>query len=87
MLDKLNRLEKLGYIQNATAWQNIRITRNKFTHDYPNDWNRNATLINVACEAAAKMHSILTRIEKKLKTEHLTLDLGNALTAVYPKQS
>lgn len=45
MLDKLNRLEKLGYIQNAEAWQNIRITRNKFAHDYPDDWNGNAALI------------------------------------------
>ena len=37
MLDKLNRLVKLGYIQNAATWQNIRITRNKFAHDYPDD--------------------------------------------------
>jgi len=26
MLDKLNRLEKLGYIQSTEAWQNIRTT-------------------------------------------------------------
>ncbi|MEQ1602848.1 MAG: hypothetical protein HOP04_03990 [Methylophilaceae bacterium] len=37
MLDKLNRLEKLRYLQNAEAWQNIRNTRNKFAHDYPDD--------------------------------------------------
>jgi len=38
MLDKLNRLEKLGYIQNAASWQNNRNTRNKFARDYPDDY-------------------------------------------------
>ena len=60
----------------AEAWKIIPITRNKFAHDYPDDWNRKAALINVACESAAEMHGILTRIEKKLKTKHpgFTLD-------------
>jgi len=38
MLDKLNRLEKLGYIQNAASRQNNRNTRNKFARDYPDDY-------------------------------------------------
>ena len=38
MLDKLNRLEKLGYVQNAASWQNNRNTRNKFARDYPDDY-------------------------------------------------
>jgi hypothetical protein len=37
MLDKLNRLEKLGYLEKAQIWQDIRNTRNKFAHDYPDD--------------------------------------------------
>lgn len=86
LLDKLNRLEKLGYIQNAEVWQNIRITRNKFTHDYPDDWSRNAALINVACEAGAEMHNMLTKIEKKLKYEHPALELGKAPSVAYPEQ-
>lgn len=76
MLDKLNRLEKLSYIQSAEEWQNIRNTRNKFAHDYPDDWDKNAALINVACEAAADMYNILTAIEKKLKSEQPALTLG-----------
>lgn len=87
MLDKLNRLEKLGYIQNAEAWQNIRNTRNKFTHDYPDDWERNAALINVACEAAANMYYMLAEIEKKLKIEHPALELDKSLSVAYPKPS
>ena len=30
MLDKLNRLEKLGFIERAEDWQAIRMARNKF---------------------------------------------------------
>ena len=86
MLDKLNRLEKLGYIQNAEAWQSIRNTRNKFAHDYPDEWEKNAALINVACEAAADMYSMLTGIERKLKTEQPALELGKSLSVAFPKQ-
>ncbi|MDP2829654.1 MAG: hypothetical protein Q8O37_13740 [Sulfuricellaceae bacterium] len=87
MLDKLNRLEKLGYIQNAEAWQNIRNTRNKFAHDYPDDGERNAALINLACEAAGVMHNILTGIDKKLKMDQSNFEFGRSLSVAYPKQS
>lgn len=87
MLDKLNRLEKLRYIQSAEVWQNIRNTRNKFAHDYPDDWEKNAALINLACEAAENMYSILTEIEAKLKTDQPALELGKSLPVDYPKQS
>lgn len=87
MLDKLNRLEKLGYIQSAEAWHNIRNARNKFAHDYPDDWEKNAALINVACEAAADMYNILAGIEKKLKIDQQLLELGKALIVAYPKPS
>lgn len=86
MLDKLNRLEKLGVIQSAEAWQSIRNTRNKFTHDYPDDWERNAALINLACEAAADMYGMLSGIERKLKIEHPDLELGKTLPVAYPYQ-
>ena len=79
MLDKLNRLEKLGYLRSAEEWQKIRITRNRFAHDYPDDWSRNSALINVACDAAAEMYRILIGIENKLKTGHSGLVLGNSL--------
>ena len=83
----INRLEKLGYIQSAEAWQNIRITRNKFAHDYPDDYERNGALINVACEAAEEMYNILMKIEKKMKTDYSALELGKSLTVAYPKQT
>lgn len=87
MLDKLNRLEKLGYIRSAEAWQNIRDTRNKFAHDYPDDWERNAALINVACEAAAVMHDMLMGIERKLALGQPAVELGKPLSVPGPQQS
>lgn len=73
MLDKLNRLEKLGYVQNAEMWQNIRSIRNKFAHDYPDDPEKNAALVNIATEAAQSMIGVLAAIEKKLGQEHPAL--------------
>ena len=64
MLDKLNRLEKLGYLQSAETWGNIRSIRNKFAHDYPDDPEKNAALVNLATEAAQAMVGALAAIEK-----------------------
>lgn len=85
MLDKLNRLEKLAYIASTEAWQGIRSTRNKFSHDYPDDAEKNAALINIASEASELMCHILASIEKKLRDEQSSLELGRALSLMFPK--
>jgi hypothetical protein len=79
MLDKLNRLEKLGYIPSAETWQSLRATRNKFAHDYPDDWDRNAALINLAAEGAAEMYRTLRALEHQFETDHGPWVLGNPL--------
>jgi hypothetical protein len=75
MLDKLNRLEKLGYLHNAEMWGSVRSIRNKFAHDYPDDPEKNAALINIAIEAAHSMVGMLAAIEKKLRQEHPVVQL------------
>jgi hypothetical protein len=82
MLDKLNRLEKIGYINSSDLWQDIRNIRNKLTHDYPDDWDRNATLINMAREVIVKIHVNLYLIEKKLKVVYPELALGKSILAI-----
>lgn len=37
--DKLNRLEKLNIINNASWWMNVREIRNQITHDYPDNYD------------------------------------------------
>jgi hypothetical protein len=80
MLDKLNRLEKLGYIDNAEVWGNIRNIRNKFAHDYPDDPEKNAALVNIATETAQTMLGALAAIETRLRLEHTGLNLVGSLS-------
>ena len=81
MLDKLNRLEKLGYLDSAETWHEIRATRNRFAHDYPDDGERNAALINLATEAAKQMHALLLKIEDKFSAEQAGFELGKSLSS------
>lgn len=81
MLDKLNRLEKLGYLQQADVWQDLRNIRNKFAHDYPDDSDKNAALINLATESAQTMRCMLTLVETKLKQVQPPVELGVTLAA------
>lgn len=37
-IDKLNKLEKLGYLQDANWWMGLREIRNQVSHDYPDDY-------------------------------------------------
>ncbi|MBP9763989.1 MAG: hypothetical protein KBD03_01570 [Gammaproteobacteria bacterium] len=38
LIDKLNKLEKLGYIDDVNWWMDLREIRNQVMHDYPNDY-------------------------------------------------
>jgi len=84
MLDKLNRLEKLGYINKVENWQAIRTIRNKFAHDYPDDPDKNVAHLNVAhlnvaLESISDLYSILNTINKQLKDSYPLLELGKDL--------
>lgn len=79
MLDKLNRLEKLGFIDNVEKWQTVRTIRNKFAHDYPDDLDKNAAQLNLAFASAMDLYAMLMTISTKLKTEYPLLELGKSL--------
>ncbi|MCH4810741.1 hypothetical protein [Vreelandella neptunia] len=66
MLDKLHRLEKLGYIEDSEQWQALRMLRNRFAHEYPDDPDKNAAILMLAIESVANLSSILERIDQKL---------------------
>jgi len=84
MLDKLNRLEKLGYFCDVEKWQESRKTRNKFTHDYPDDPEKNAAQLNLASESAAWLYSILIKIENKFQQAYPDIELGKTITQNLP---
>ena len=67
MRDKLNRLEKLGYVEQAEQWQQLRAIRNGFAHEYPDDPEKKAALLNLAREAVSALEAILVRTQQRLE--------------------
>ena len=61
MLDKLNRLEKLGLIDSVEQWNGLRAIRNQFAHDYPEDNIVKAAYLNQAVEAVDTLSQLLQR--------------------------
>ena len=47
-IDKLNRLEKIGAIPSVSQWLQFREMRNQFSHEYPDDPEIQASLLNKA---------------------------------------
>jgi hypothetical protein len=61
-IDKLLRLEKIGALDSAQEWIELRETRNQIAHDYPDDPEYQASLLNLALKKAARMLTILTEM-------------------------
>jgi len=55
-------LEKIGAIDSADDWLLMREIRNAFSHDYPDDPELQAELLNKAFELAAQLLEILKKI-------------------------
>jgi len=64
MLDKLNRLEKMGILPSVQRWQQLREIRNKFAHDYPEGDEMKAVILNAACAGIEELAEVLDRVGK-----------------------
>ncbi|MCA1937384.1 MAG: hypothetical protein LDL29_01785 [Dechloromonas sp.] len=62
MLDKLNRLEQLGFLGSIDDWNTLRVIRNHFAHDYPEDDAVKAAFLNQAAAAVPLLESLLKRV-------------------------
>ena len=69
MLDKLNRLEKLGYLGSVEQWNVLRAIRNRFAHDYPQDHAMRAAYLNEAVAAVPLLQDLLSRIAPLIQTD------------------
>jgi hypothetical protein len=58
-IDKLYRLEKLGGIYSADNWLLMQEIRNAFSHDYPDDSELQAEILNKAFELAISLLDVL----------------------------
>jgi hypothetical protein len=63
MLDKLHRLEKLGYLSTVSEWQSLRVIRNQFSHDYPQDDELKASYLNQAVNKVVFFQQLIDRIQ------------------------
>lgn len=63
-LDKLNRLEKIGALPSVDEWLELREMRNAFAHDYPEDSELQAAILNRAFVAADRLIEILHHVKK-----------------------
>ena len=66
VLDRLDRLEQLGWLPSAEEWVELRRTRNEFTHDYPETTKERFERLQLALAAAERVMSILEVMNQKI---------------------
>lgn len=64
LLDVVNRLEALGFLT-TSEWVASRALRNQLTHDYPNDRERQAEVLNHLPRMTAFLAKLLTAIRQQ----------------------
>jgi hypothetical protein len=67
VLDRLDRLEQLGWLPSAEEWGELRRTRNEFTHDYPETAKERYERLQLAHAAAEKVMGILEVMNQKIQ--------------------
>ena len=65
-IDRLNKLERLGIIEDVQDWLYIRKIRHQFSHDYPERPELLANNLNLAYEYGPSLLRCLARISQKL---------------------
>lgn len=66
MLDRLNRLEQLGWLPDAEEWSNLRRIRNEFTRDYPETMEERFERLQLAIASAHTVMEIFKSIRHKI---------------------
>jgi DNA primase len=71
VLDRLNRLEQLGWLPSADEWTHLRRIRNEFTHDYPESPRERLDRLQLAVQSAKRLLEILAAFEQSAQ-RHLS---------------
>lgn len=71
LLDVLDKLEKLGLIDDASKWMEYRKLRNKLTHEYPSNEDEIIEGIILAMKVFAEIELIFENIQKYVKIKGL----------------
>ena len=66
VLDRLNRLEQLGWLPSAEEWASLRRIRNEFAHDYPDTLAERFSRLQLAIISSHRLLEILDGISQKI---------------------
>jgi hypothetical protein len=64
MIDKLNKLERLGIIDSVQLWETMRNTRNHIAHEYPDQPALTAKYLNDVFMLAPRLLEILEKFRR-----------------------
>jgi hypothetical protein len=70
-IDVLDKLEKLGIVDNADDWLKIRELRNRLTHEYPEEEEETKRDLKLALKYSNLLKQTLENIESYLSTRGL----------------
>ena len=74
MRAKLNLMEKLGVIDSAEQWEELRNIRNGLTHDYAENPEQAAEFLKIAADRALELTAVLAAVERHIKSIDLRTD-------------
>ena len=60
---------QLGYVERAEDWPRLCAIRNQCAHEYPDEPERNASVLNMAIDAVDTLQAMRLRIVQRLKLE------------------
>ncbi|MDO8412740.1 MAG: hypothetical protein Q7S51_03000 [Gallionellaceae bacterium] len=66
MLDRLSRMEQLGWLPDAEEWADLRRIRNEFTHDYPETIEERFERLQLAIASAQTVEKIFNSMSHKI---------------------
>lgn len=69
LIDRLNLLEKHGYLESASWWLELRALRNELTHNYPLDDLTIAATIETTIRESERLYRFWTTLEKRLANQ------------------
>jgi hypothetical protein len=74
VVDRLNRLEQLGWLPSADEWLALRKIRNEFAHEYPERPDEYMQKFTLAVNAAQRLIVLLKAIEAGIQQRFLLPD-------------
>lgn len=67
MLDRLGRMEQLGWLPDAEEWADLRRIRNEFAHDYPATLEEQFERLQLAIASAHTVKEIFNSMSHKIR--------------------